>query len=228
MDKQHSALLKKTVLFTDIGRQEYTALIECLSPQVKHFSKGEIILLTGDRTQYLGVILSGSANAYLEHADSSRTLMASLTPGRMFGEILLSTRTHQSPVTVYADTDVSAAFLEYQRVFSVCASACIAHSVFLQNLLKVIADKYFLLFDRINILRRKTIRSRILAYLYTLSSNGKQPVVTLPFSKTMLSEYLLVNRSALSKELRKMQEDRLLEISGRRVKLIFLQSTISP
>jgi CRP-like cAMP-binding protein len=103
-----------------------------------------------------------------------------------------------------------------------CASACTAHRVFLQNMLKVIGDKYFHLFDRINVLSEKTLRARITAYLYALSDRGKKTVVTIPTSKTMLADYLLANRSALSKELRKMERDGLIVVKGREIELTFL------
>ena len=88
-------------------------------------------------------------------------------------------------------------------------------------MLKAIGDKYFLLFDRINILREKSLRLRIMAYLYALSGRGENREVTIPFTKTMLADYLLVNRSALSKELHKMECDNIIAVNGRTVELAF-------
>jgi len=213
--------LQKATLFQNIGDDEFRSLISCLSPRIKRFSKNEIILLTGDHVHNIGVILCGSAHAYLEHVDGSRTIMSNLAPVSVFGEVLVSARTHQSPVTIYAASDVTAAFIEYQKVYSMCAATCAGHQMFLQNMLKVIGDKYFSLFDRINILREKSLRLRIMAYLHTLSGRGETGVVTIPFTKTMLADYLLANRSALSKELRKMECDGIIAVNGREIKLNF-------
>ena len=222
MDINHREALQNTYLFQGITDDEYTDLINCLSPQVKHFSKNEIIFFTGDSIQHIGIILCGTAHAYLEHINGNQTIMSTLMPMSVFGEILVSTRTQQSPVTVCTASDVTAAFIEYQKICSVCTAACSAHRIFLQNMIKVIGDKYFYLFDRINILREKTLRSKIMAYLYSLSGSGKMPVVTIPFTKTMLADYLLANRSALSKELRKMEHNGLITVNGREVTLAFL------
>jgi len=211
--------LQKAVLFHGISDEEFAPLVNCLSPQVKHYSKNEILLLTGDSIQHIGIMLYGTAHAYFEHINGSQTIMASLESGRVFGEVLVSTRTHQSPVTIYAASDVTAAFIEYQKAYSVCAAACTAHRVFMQNMLKAIGDKYFNLFDRINILSEKPLRARIMAYLYTLSDNGKCTRVKIPFTKTMLAEYLLADRCALSKELRKMEQDGIIAVNGRDVEL---------
>ena len=222
METDHQKTLQQTFLFQDINDEEYTNLINCLSPQVKHFSKNEVLLLSGDSVQHIGIILCGTACAYSEHINGSQTMMSTLTPMSVFGEVLVSTRKHKSPVTVQAMTDAIAAFIEYRRVYSMCATACAAHRIFLQNLLKAIGDKYFGLFDRINILREKTLRSRIMAYLYTLSDRGNKTTVTIPFTKTMLADYLLANRSAFSKELRKMERDGIIVFQGRKIELLFL------
>ena len=216
------AALKKAYLFQDMNDEECSKLINCLSPIVKHYSKKEIIFLTGDHVPYIGIILSGTAHAYLEHVDGSQAIMSILTPMKVFGEIIASTKTQISPVTVCAVTDVSAVFIEFEKVWSMCAATCTAHKVLLQNMLRFVGEKFFYSFDRMNILREKSLRSKIIAYLYTLSDSGKDTTVTIPFTKTMLADYLLANRSALSKELRKMENDGLIAVNRREVTLTLL------
>ena len=222
MEISHRKTLQKAYLFQSMNDEECIALINCLSPQVKQFSKNEVVFLSGDTNPYISIILSGTAHAYMEHINGSQTVMSILTPMRVFGEIIASTRTQVSPVTVCAVSDVTAAFIDYQKGCSMCSAACAAHRMFIQNMLRFIGDKYFYSFDRMNILREKTLRAKLTAYFYALSGNGKTAAVTIPFSKTMLSDYLLANRSALSKELRKMESDGLISVDGRKVELAFL------
>ena len=218
MNIDHNTALRKATLFCNMDAEEMESLIGCLSPQVKSFAKNEIILMAGEPIRHLGIVLYGNACAYSEQSDGSRMMMSNLSASSVFGEILVSTRTHISPVTIYAESDVAVVFIEYKNIYSICAKACHAHSLFLQNMLKVIGDKYFYLFDRINILREKTLRARIMAYLHSLEV--KDGTVTLPFSKTMLAGYLLANRSALSKELSKMERDGIITMDGRVIKII--------
>ena len=227
MELSQKRIMQKALLFQNMGNDEYEALIGCLSPQVKHFSKNEIILLAGDFVYHIGIILTGTACAYLEHVSGSETLISNLSAMSMFGEILVSTRSHKSPVTIYATSDVTVVFIEYEKIYSKCATACAAYKILLHNMLQTIGDKYFNLFDRIAILREKTLRSKIMAYLYTLSDGGETARVKIPFTKTMLADYLLANRSALSKELRKMESDGLITVNGREIELSFLSDTAS-
>jgi len=217
MELNQKRIMQKALLFQNMDNDEYEALISCLSPQVKRFSKNEIILLAGDSVKHVGIILTGTACAYLGHVSGNETLISNLSAMSMFGEILVSTRSHKSPVTIYATTDITAAFIEYEKCYSECAKACTAHRILLHNMLETIGDKYFYLFDRVAILREKTLRAKVMAYLYTLSDGGRTTTVKIPFTKTMLADYLLANRSALSRELRKMESDGLIrgDKSGR-------------
>ncbi|MCL2404100.1 MAG: Crp/Fnr family transcriptional regulator [Defluviitaleaceae bacterium] len=220
MELDYKSTLQKSTLFSDINTCEYENLLNCLSPGIKHFSKNEMLLITGDIVTHMGVVLSGTAHAYLEHIDGTHILISNLTQTSIYGEILVSTRTHKSPVTVYAMSDMTVALIEYRQLFSICTKACVAHRMFIQNMLRNIGDKYFRMFDRINILREKNLRAKILAYLHMLRSKGQTTVVTIPFTKTMLASYLMANRSALSKELKKMADDGLITISGKQVTIL--------
>ena len=219
MDTANKKILRKSNLFQGIDDHKCYHLINCLRPQKKHYSKNEIIILTGDSVNHIGIILSGDACAYKEDIHGNQNVMSYFQPIATFGEILASTTTHKSPVTVYAMSDVTAAFIDYHKIYSVCTEACISHKTFIQNIHRSIGDKYFNLFDRINILKEKTLRAKIMAYLYVLSGRKEVSVVTLPFSKTILADYLLVNRSALSRELGKMESDGLVSINGREIEV---------
>jgi len=222
MDLNYMRIMKKSPLFQKLNDEEFEALIKCLSPRIKHYAKNEILLLTEDSVQHVGIVLEGTASAYLDHVNGSQTLISSLPTLNVFGEVLISTRANKSPVTICAESDVTAAFIEYQKIYTMCEITCPLHRIFLRNVLTIIGDKYFQLFDRISVLREKTLKSKIMAYLYSLSRNGAISTVEIPFSKTILADYLLVNRCALSKELNKMECDGLIVVEGREIELLFL------
>ena len=59
----------------------------------------------------------------------------------------------------------------------------------------------------------------IFIYLRTLPKD-KDGYAKIPFTQTALAEYLGVNRSALSRELGRMQNEGLLVIDGKKIKII--------
>jgi CRP-like cAMP-binding protein len=56
----------------------------------------------------------------------------------------------------------------------------------------------------------KTIRGRVMAYLSSISLRKGKPEFDIPFDRQQLANYLNVERTALSKELGRMQNDGIL------------------
>lgn len=65
---------------------------------------------------------------------------------------------------------------------------------------------------------QKSLRDRIFLYLNSLIPD-KDGWLQIPFSQTVLAEFLGVNRSALSRELGRMQDEDLIQINGKRIQL---------
>ena len=79
------------------------------------------------------------------------------------------------------------------------------------NLLTVSTRKNLLLSGRSFHTSPKTIRGRVMSYLNTLSLQKGSDEFDIPFDRQQLADYLNLERTALSKELGKMQRDGLIE-----------------
>ena len=101
-----------------------------------------------------------------------------------------------------------------QKVLTLCPTACPFHRRILQNLLEVTANKNRQLSLKLEILSRKTTREKLLAYLSYqagMAPGGGKAAFVIPFNRQQLADYLNVERSALSKELGRMQREGLIE-----------------
>ena len=90
----------------------------------------------------------------------------------------------------------------------------------LQNLVRTISDKYFLLSRRVDLLVMKTLRAKVCAYLLSEAEQQGSMTFTIPFSRIQLADYLNCDRSALSRELSLMQRDGLLDTYRSSFKLL--------
>ena len=70
-------------------------------------------------------------------------------------------------------------------------------------------------------LSNKSIRDKLLDYFRILSKKTGSKVIYLPMSYTELADYLAVNRSALSREIKNLKDDELIETKGKRIKLLY-------
>ena len=59
-----------------------------------------------------------------------------------------------------------------------------------------------------------------MAYFSMLSAKAGSSYFPLPFSQTSLADYICVDRSAMMRELKRMNEDGLIETDRRNIKLL--------
>ena len=77
--------------------------------------------------------------------------------------------------------------------------------------MRVIADKNRDLMRKVEVVSKRSIREKLLAYLSIQAQVQGTRYVELPLGRVELAEYLCVDRSALTRELVKMREDGLID-----------------
>lgn len=95
------------------------------------------------------------------------------------------------------------------------------YNQFLKNLIKILSNKLIENNNRIEILTNKTIRDKILTYFQILAKKNKSQTITIPFSYSIMADYLAINRSAMTRELKNLKEEGFIETKGRKIKLFF-------
>ena len=197
-------------LFKDIGGAELEAMLDCLGVEVRTVRKNSVLLLAGEMPVHVGVVLSGLVHIVKEDVDGNYTLVASASPGEIFGEALCCAGVEESPVTVLAAAESEALLLRYERIVHICQNTCGRHQKLIENMLNIVAQKNLYLQDRIEIVSIKSVRAKVLRYLESfLAKQGRH--ITIPFNRERLAEYLCVERSALSHELSRMKREGLID-----------------
>jgi CRP-like cAMP-binding protein len=78
-------------------------------------------------------------------------------------------------------------------------------------MVKIIADKNRDLMQKVDVVSKRTIREKLLAYLSIQAQVQNSRYFEIPLGRVELAEYLCVDRSALTRELAKMKEDGLID-----------------
>ena len=202
--------LKLMGLFNGIDVAELETMLKCLGAEIRDVNRDEIVLLAGDKPQYVGIVLTGQLHIVREDFDGNHTLIAALTPGEIFAEALCCAGVSESPVTVLSEIDSTVMFLSFSRILHVCNNSCAYHTRLIENMLKLIANKNLQLQSRMEIISLKTIRAKVMRYLESfVPKQGRH--IKIPFNREELAGFLCVERSALSHELSKMKRDGLID-----------------
>ena len=208
--KDFLSILQKVELFREINAAELEIMLDCLGVEIKSAKKGRIILLQGDKSLHVGIVLAGRIHITREDYDGNSSFIETVEPGEIFAEALCCASVLESPVNATADAASTVMLMSFSRILHTCKNSCPFHTQLIGNMLSLIAKKNILLQRRMEIICLKSIRTRVMRYLEAFVPKRGQEF-TIPLDREEMAGYLCVDRSALSHELRKMKHDGLIE-----------------
>lgn len=210
--KNLTKVLSLSPLFEGILEKDVLPLLSCLTFKEREYSPGETILAEGDRVDSVGLIISGRAHISMNDFWGNRSIVADLSPGDIFGEVYaLSGGTSLSGVEVVAYQPSEILFLNFKRMITVCSSACDYHNRLISNLLKIIGDKNLMITEKMRCITKRSTREKLLSYFSLESKKQRNNQITIPFNRQELADYLSIDRSAMSSELSRMQDEGIIE-----------------
>ena len=210
--------IRKCYLFDGIEDEQLADAIKLLNGRIKKVIKDDYIVQLGGTIQYAGLLLKGKIESSFQNENFDQITMHTFTGGYLFGEGLVINHAKNSPVQVRAVEDSVVLFIDLEMIYA-AADKSPVRNILARNLIKSLAKKNLILNQKVRILSQKSLRDRIFIYLRTLPKD-RDGYVKIPFTQTALAEYLGVNRCALSRELGRMQNEGLLVIDGKKIKII--------
>ena len=204
-------LLQQTILFSGIEAEELQHLLTCLGGSVRRYGRGEFLWHAGDTVLQAGIVLQGVARH---------------TAGGVFGEMLMAAG-EASPVSVLSPEGAEVLFLPLERIMGGCERHCEGHARLRMNLLRESAQKFWQMRHRVTYLSEPSLRRRVLLYLQDCRSRQGSDCFRLSLSREEMAAYLAVNRSALSRELSRLQQEGLIEFYRNSFRLHFSPEQLS-
>ena len=209
--KEMLSVLRTSGIFSGISEEETEKMLHCLEVRPETFQKDEYILRAGDRVEAFGVVITGKVMIIQEDFWGNRNILAAVGAGHCFAETFACSPGAVLNVSVIAETNVQVLFLNVKRILTTCPSTCSHHSRMIRNLLSELAEKNQRLNEKITHLGQRSRRAKILSYLSAEAQRHGSAEFDIAFSRQQLADYLSVDRSGLSMELSRMQEEGLLE-----------------
>lgn len=209
--KDFLPVIRSSPLFSGISAEEASAMLSCLQAEKKDFPKEAFLLHAGDTAESIGLILSGSILVVQEDIWGNRNILSKAGPGQTFAAAYACAPGSVLNVNVFAETPVTALFLNVKRILNVCPSACTHHSRIIRNLLGDLAEKNLRFSEKLTHMSQRTTRDKLMSYLSAEAQRLGTYEFDIPFSRQQLADYLGVERSGLSLELGKMRSEELLD-----------------
>lgn len=192
-------------LFDGMSVEEIGEVLSKVNVIAKRYRKNNPVVLAGDYVQHVCILIEGSVQMIKEDVLGDRAIIANIGPGAVFAETLFGRKYDHSVVSFFATTDSIVLMLPFDKFLNnVGASA--ANTKLVCNLVSIMADNSIRLIEKTEVLSKRTLRDKILAYLEQELKRSSSKRVTIPFNRTDLANYLDADRSSLTRELTKMRE----------------------
>lgn len=209
----------QTPLFDGIDPRERKCMLDCTGYHIAAFRRGEIVAFEEDHIKHIGVVISGAVDMIKEDLWGNKTMLVRVRKDELFGETFACGSDQLSVVTFQVSEDARILFIPFDRVMHSCTMACQFHHRLIENMVRIIADKNRDLMRKVEVVSKRTIREKMLAYLSIQAQIQRTQNIEIPLGRVELAEYLCVDRSALTRELVKMKEDGLIDYDKNRFRM---------
>ena len=204
-------ILKSCPFFSGMTEQEILSILHCMDARVVVKERNAYIFRSGESTENMGLVLSGSVLVIQEDLWGHRNILAKVLPGDFFGESYAATPGSVLNISVVANEDAEVLMLNVSRLLTVCQTACTHHTHLIRNLVSVLAGKVLLWDNKITHISKRTTREKLLSYLSSESIRQGKLSFDIPYDRQQLADYLSVERAAMSVELGKLKKEGILD-----------------
>ena len=188
--------IKTAPLFWGIEEAELPELLEALDARSRRYQKGEIIMPEGEKTDSLGLVMSGSVLIVQDDFWGNRNIMARITQGGIFAESFACTG-EKLTVGAEAESECEIMRLKVGRV--------------LGNLIHELAQKNLNFNSKLSHMGKRTTREKLMSYLSAQAMKSGKNEFDISFDRQQLADYLCVDRSAMSAQLCALRDDGILK-----------------
>ena len=192
--------LRHSILFRDMRPEELAYALDFFRANRRTYEKGEIVNPLGEPLPFFGLVLSGCVQVQTDDI-----------PGETFGESLHYLR-RVSSVYIVAMADTVILTMQAQEMYpsAVQSGRNERDAALVHRFLLLLTNRTLEMNNRIQVLSKISMREKLIA-LFTMYANQQgSRTIRLPFDRNGLAVYLGVNRSALSRELSRMQREGLI------------------
>lgn len=217
--QEYYDVLKQSKLFAGLSSEEMEMALDHMNAKIRSYAKGELILRFGEEVKYAIMVLEGEARGTLYepverpmdviHVKEGEIL---LLPGSIIDGFV--NRGEQEAIT-----KATVLFMDMRSILEEIGNSDIWCNKLTYNIITLLAEHSVRLNKRLGMIAHKEIRDRVMLYLNTLPVQDGG-VRKLPMNMTALARFLHVDKSAMYKNIKEMQEEGVLEWDGREIKIL--------
>lgn len=206
-------------LFKNITSKNKEKLLMFLEASSLNYNENLSILKTIKNENIIAIVNKGIIEIIKNDYNGNRTIIEELEENDIFGSKI--SFINNDEYEIITKTNCEIIIIDFDRISNYRGIKNESYNTFLNNLLKIIIKKMDEKNKRIEILTRKTIRNKLLEYFKIESKKTNSKNIYLPFSFTDLADYLAVDRTAMSREMKYLKEEGFITVKQKKITLLY-------
>ena len=204
--------------FDNIDSKNKYKLLHSFKADTYNFKEKEDITHIILERNIIGLIIKGSVNIIRNNENGSNNLLGRIDENNIIGEIIYSINSEDYEIKTNEETEIIT--MNYNDLINYRGKNKY-YNILIRNIFKIINTKTRDINERIDILTRKGIRNKLLSYFDKIYKKNNSRNIYLPFTYTELADYLGIDRSAMTRELKILKDEGFIKTTGKRITLLY-------
>lgn len=184
----------------------------------KTFKKGDVVADYLEKRDRIFIMEEGEANLIKFDTKGAKYIQEHYDDHDLFGEIFHAISV-SGEYSVIADSECTVTYFSLSDL-TASISKSPRYAAIVELLLQIFSNKFEQLNFHIAMLSQRTIRDRLLTYFNDLAARNYQRVFYIPMSYTQLADYLSVDRSAMMREIKNLEDEGFIDRNKYRIRLL--------
>ncbi len=211
--------------FEGLSNLQIDRLLKKLESHTYNFNKNDEIFSKLKNTNIICILIEGHAKIIKTNDLGEEILIEELFENDVFGTNFYNI--DSSDCQIIALEFCKVLLIDYNKLINIKNINYPYYNIFMFNLFQIINDKFRDNNNRIQILTKKNIRDKLLAFFDNEYKKNHSQVIYLPSNFKNLADYLSINRSAMFRELRSLKDENFIKINGKKITLLYINSVIN-
>ncbi len=201
-----------SLLFENMNLEKAESVVQKLKGRKKSYQKNQLIISEEMYLDEIGILLSGELCKVQYFVDGTEQMVQKLRASYMVGAEIAVSKKKTSPYSVYATQDATIFWFSAKRIENAGVLSDEERIDLYQRIVHFLANEDIRKYRKIEILLCKGAREKIEKYLKIQKIKYKSREFRIEFNREQLASYLGMNRTVLSHELKKMEQEGLLKV----------------
>lgn len=194
-------------LLEGIPAEKRQAVLRCLNARTSRFSEGDLLASRASAASCTRCLVEGSARIIRYDAAGNRSILGDYGEGSVVGSDLTPLFFSENGIDIVATTPCTTLDFSISHEVEGC-TCCVKYINRIKgNLVNSLAETNMQLVRRLDTLSCRSTRDKVLSFLQEQARIAGRRLFTIPYNRQELADYLCIERSALSRELGKMQRE---------------------